>query len=143
MPDIELIRKHLYQLNVALDNLQKHQYCKIEGLRNNLYMVWILERGISIAIQQLLYIFAHIVSSEFNRQYETYTEVGVLLKANNVISNEEEEMLQNMLRNMIRFRYLLSYEYLSVKQEDLLDIVNNRLGDLATLRNSIIRYCRL
>lgn len=139
MPDIKLIRKHLYQLNVALDNLQKHQYCKIEGLRNNLDMVWILERGISIAIQQLLYIFAHIVSSEFNRQYETYTEVGVLLKASNVLSNEEEEML----RNMIRFRYLLSYEYLSVKQEDLLDIVNNRLGDLATLRNSIIRYCRL
>lgn len=139
MPDIELLRKHLYQLNVALDNLQKHQNCKIDGLKNNLDMVWILERGICIAIQQLLYIFAHIVSSDCNWQYETYTEVGGLLKANNVISAEEEEMLQYM----IRFRYLLSYEYLSVRQEDLIDIVNNRLGDIATLRNSIIRYCRL
>lgn len=139
MPDIKLFRKHLCQLNVALDNLQKHKNCKIDALKNNLDMVWILERGICITIQQLLYMFAHIVSSDCNRPYETYAEVGGLLKANHIISAEEEEVLQYM----IQFRYLLSYEYLTVKQEDLIDIVNNRLEDIVTLRNSIIRYCRL
>lgn len=139
MPDLKKIRMHLLALNTALENLEKHKNLKIADLKSDLDLLWILERGLYLAIQHLMDMFAHIVAADLNRQWETYAEVPALLSAHQIISREEEDILVKMTG----FRNRLSHEYMSLNQEVLVDIVNNRLGDIATLRNSIIRYCRL
>ncbi|MCC6550495.1 MAG: DUF86 domain-containing protein [Ignavibacteriaceae bacterium] len=139
MPDLEKVRRHLQVLNQALENLEKYRNCSVADLKSNLDLLWILERGLYLAIQNLIDIFAHIVSADLKAPWEKYSEVAGLLSANEIISSEEEEVLQKM----IGFRNRLSHEYLSLSQEVLVDIVNNRLGDIVLLRNSIIRYCRL
>lgn len=139
MPDLKKIRMHLLALSAALENLEKHKNIEVADFKNDLDLLWILERGLYLVIQHLMDMFAHIVAADLNRQWETYSEVPALLSAHQIISTEEEELLMKM----IGFRNRLSHEYMSLSQEVLVDIVNNRLGDILTLRNSIIRYCRL
>lgn len=139
MPDLKKIRMHLLALNTALENLEKHKNLKIADLKSDLDLLWILERGVYLTIQNLLMMFAHIASSDINREWETYSELPLILSANEIIDAKEKELLTRL----IGFRNRLNHECTSVSPEILADIVDNRLDDIVLLRKCITRYCKM
>ncbi|MCH7964150.1 MAG: hypothetical protein IH852_09455 [Bacteroidetes bacterium] len=86
MPDIERIKKHLSALLSNLKNLEKHNNITIEDIAKDTDLLWILERGIYLSIQNLFDMMAHIASADFNLKWEQYSDIPELLFNENLIS---------------------------------------------------------
>jgi len=68
MPDLEIIEKHIQSYISELENLKKQRNVTLEEIQTNRDLLWILERGIYLLIQNLLGMLAHIVSADFNEK---------------------------------------------------------------------------
>src|SRR3990167_9904006 len=127
MPDLEIIEKHLSAYLSDLSNLEKHSPVTADELKRNTDLLWILERGIYLLIQNLFDMLAHIISADFNEKWDYYSDIAEILKQKNVVTEEDKIILNNM----VGFRNRLSHEYLSLEVNVLTDIVNNRLDDFS------------
>lgn len=139
MPDLEVIEKHIQSYISDLENLKKQQNVTIEEIKTNKDLLWILERGIYLLVQNLFDMLAHIVSADFNERWDYYSDIVDILKRKNIISEEDKIILNNM----VGFRNRLSHEYLSLELNVLTDIVNNRLDDFNKFLIVIKNYCKI
>ncbi len=139
MPDLEIIEKHLHSYISDLKHLETHKNITIEGIEKDKDLLWILERGLYLLLQNLLDMFSHIVSSDFNEPWDFYSDIGNILAKENVISQEDKILLNQM----VGFRNRLSHEYLSLDKYVLVDIVNNRLTDFNKFLIIIRDYCKI
>jgi uncharacterized protein YutE (UPF0331/DUF86 family) len=139
MPDIEKIKKHLAAMVEDIENLEKHKGISASDLKSNLDLLWIVERGIYLAVQNLFDILAHIVSADFNTQWESYADIAQILFQKKIIDEND----QNILIQMAGFRNRLSHDYLSLDPDILIDILHNRLIDFKRFQKMIITYCDL
>lgn len=139
MPDLEIIEKHIQSYISDLENLKKHKNVTLEEIKSNKDLLWILERGIYLLIQNLFDMLAHIISADFNERWDYYSDIAEILKIKNIISEEDKIMLNNM----VGFRNRLSHEYLSLELNVITDIVNNRLDDFNKFLVLIKNYCKI
>lgn len=139
MPDLEIIEKHIQSYISDLENLKKQKNVTLEEIQTNKDLLWILERGIYLLIQNLFDMLAHIVSADFNEKWDYYSDIAEILKQKEIISEEDKIILNNM----VGFRNRLSHEYLSLELNVLTDIVNNRLDDFNKFLILIKNYCKL
>jgi len=139
MPDLEIIEKHLSAYISDLRNLEKHRPVNTGDLKKNTDLLWILERGVYLLIQNLFDMLAHIVSADLNERWDYYSDIGEILSKNNVITDEEKKLLIQMAG----FRNRLSHEYLGLEADVLADIVNNRLNDFSKFLHLVKNYCKL
>jgi len=122
-----------------IENLEKHKRISASDLKSNLDLLWIVERGIYLAIQNLFDILAHIVSADFNTKWESYSDIAEILFQKKII--DENDL--NILIQMAGFRNRLSHDYLSLDPYILIDILNKRLIDFKRFQKMIIMYCDL
>jgi uncharacterized protein YutE (UPF0331/DUF86 family) len=139
MPDLEIIEKHLSAYISDLRNLEKHTPVAADDLKTNTDLLWIMERGVYLLIQNLFDMLAHIVSADFNEKWDYYSDLAEILSKNNIVSEEEKKILTQMTG----FRNRLSHEYLGLDEGVLADIVNNRLNDFKNFLQLIKNYCKL
>ena len=139
MPDLEIIEKHLSSFIDDLHNLKKHKNVTIEKIKADKDLLWILERGIYLLIQNLFDMLAHIVSADFNEKWDYYTDISDILIKHDIISEEDK----NLLNQMAGYRNRLSHEYLSLDLNILTDIINNRLSDFSKFLSIIKSYCKI
>ena len=139
MPDLEIIEKHIQSYISDLENLKKHKNVTPEEIKADKDLLWILERGIYLLIQNLFDMLAHIVSADFNEKWDYYSDIAEILKQKNVITEEDKIILNNM----VGFRNRLSHEYLSLEVNVLTDIVNNRLDDFNKFLMILKNYCKI
>jgi uncharacterized protein YutE (UPF0331/DUF86 family) len=139
MPDLEIIEKHLSAYISDLRNLEKHTPVAADDLKKNTDLLWILERGVYLLIQNLFDMLAHIVSADLNEKWDYYSDLAEILSKNNIITDEEKKILTQMTG----FRNRLSHEYLGLDEGALADIVNNRLNDFKNFLQLIKNYCKL
>ncbi|MCL4512066.1 MAG: DUF86 domain-containing protein [Bacteroidetes bacterium] len=139
MPDLEVIQRHLSSYVADLENLKKHKNVTLEEIKADTDLLWILERGIYLLIQNLFDMLAHIVSADFRENWEFYTDIGDILLRHKVISEEDKAVLNQMAG----FRNRLSHEYLSLDSNVLVDVVNRRLSDFARFLTIIKTYCNI
>ena len=139
MPDIEVVRKHLQAIVRAVAQLKRHGPYSPEALRENADLLWVLERGLYLCIQNLLDSFTHIISADLDAEGDTYAEAAAILRSHKLISAEQEELLNRM----IGLRNRLSHSYLGLEPQVLADVANNRLSDLTRLANVIAGYCKI
>ncbi len=139
MPDIEIIERRISSFIESLDNLKRHQNVTIENVKSDTDLLWILERGIYLMIQNLFDMFAHIVSADFNEKWDYYSDISDILEKHKIITSEEKITLNQMAG----FRNRLTHEYLSLDLNVLVDIVNNRLSDFINFLHIIKNYCKL
>jgi uncharacterized protein YutE (UPF0331/DUF86 family) len=92
-----------------------------------------------LCIQNLLDIFAHIISYDFNEKWEYYSDIPEVLFKLNIISSEEKELFHKI----ISIRNRLSHEYLYIESEILVDIMSNRLDNLSKFVKIIKKYCEI
>ncbi|MFC2094761.1 DUF86 domain-containing protein, partial [Bacteroidota bacterium] len=102
-------------------------------------LLWILERGIYLSIQNLFNMMAHIASADFNLKWEQYSDIPDLLFNENLITESE----RSLLIQMAGFRNRLSLDYLGLDLDILVDIVNNRLPDFRNFLKIIKDYCKI
>ncbi len=139
MPDIERIKKNLAAVIRSIENLEKHRGISEESLKADLDILWIVERGIYLTIQNLFDIFAHIVSADFDSQWETYSDITEILFIKKLINEDDKKLLNQM----VGFRNRLSHEYLTLDLNVLTDIVNNRLNDFKRFLILVKNYCEI
>lgn len=139
MPDLEIIEKHLSSFIEDLQNLKKNRNVTSEDIKADKDLLWILERGIYLLIQNLFDMLAHIVSADFNEKWDYYTDISDILVKHNIITEEDKIVLNQMAG----FRNRLSHEYLSLDTNILVDVVNNRLSDFSKFLSIIKSYCNL
>ncbi len=137
MPDIEIIEKHISTYLSDLDNLKKHKDVTINNIEEDKDLLWILERGVYLLIQNLFDMLAHIVAADFKESWDFYTDIAEILFMKKVISKEDKILLQQMAG----YRNRLSHEYLSLEPGILVDIMNNRLNDFYKFLKIIESYC--
>ncbi len=139
MPDIERIKKNLSALLSDLKNLEKHNNITSEDIAKDTDLLWILERGIYLSIQNIFDMMAHIASADFNLKWEQYSDIPELLFNENLINESE----RSLLIQMSGFRNRLIHDYLGLDLDILVDIVNNRLPDIRNFLKIIKDYCKI
>ncbi len=139
MPDLERVKKHLADMIRSIENLEKHKGISFSDLQSDLDLLWIVERGVYLTIQNLFDILAHITAADFDSQWESYSDIAEILFNKNVI----DETDKNQLIQMAGFRNRLSHDYLSLELSILVEIVNNRLSDFSKFLSIIKNYCNL
>jgi uncharacterized protein YutE (UPF0331/DUF86 family) len=139
MADIDLVRKHLSAIVASVAQLRRHVPVSNQTLRGNPDLLWIIERGLYLCIQNLLDCFAHIIAADFSDQWDTYAEAAAIVRKHGVIDDSQEDLL----RRMISVRNRLSHQYMVLDVDILMDVVNNKLDDVLKLANAIAHYSRL
>ncbi len=125
MVDRQVIEAHLQNMEKALANLGRYRNLSLEEFRQDLSLVWIVEKGLEILIQNLLDIGAHILASEIKTDWDDYREIILKLGHHGIIPMDFSEGIHGMagLRN------ILIHEYLRVDVPKLYEYLKNRLGD--------------
>jgi len=134
MTDWEVIEQHVENMEEALAQLRKYQNIPYEDFKRDLGLIWIVEKGLEILVQNLLDIGAHILSSELKNDWEDYGEIISKLGIHGVIPPEFSEQI----KGMAGLRNVLVHEYLKIDVEKLIDYLNHRLGDFV----QFIKYIR-
>ena len=87
MPNWEVIEQHIQNMEEALANLSKYKNISFEEFQKDLSLIWIVEKGLEILIQNLLDIGAHLLASEIKNDWEDYGEV-ILKLGNHELSHK-------------------------------------------------------
>ena len=136
MFDRQVIEAHLQNMEEALANLGRYRNLSLEELRKDLSLVWIVEKGLQILIQNLLDIGAHVLASEIKNDWDDYGEIIFKLGHHGILPMDFSERIQGMagLRN------ILIHEYLRVDVPKLYDYLKNRLSDFNEYMSYIQKY---
>jgi uncharacterized protein YutE (UPF0331/DUF86 family) len=134
MPNWEIIEQHIQNMEEALAQLGKYRNISFNEFQKDLSLVWIVEKGLEILIQNLLDIGAHLLASEIKNDWEDYGEVILKLGKHGVIPQEFVEQI----KGMAGLRNILIHEYLRIDLNKLFDYLKYRLEDFI----QFIRYIR-
>jgi uncharacterized protein YutE (UPF0331/DUF86 family) len=134
MPNWEVIEQHIQNMEEALAQLGKYRNISFEEFRKDLSLIWIVEKGLEILIQNLLDIGAHLLASEIKNDWEDYGEVILKLGKHGVIPQE----FVDQIKGMAGLRNILIHEYLRIDLNKLFDYLKYRLEDFI----QFIRYIR-
>ena len=137
MPDREAVRRHLLALVSDISRLKKHTPCTPAQLQRNPDLLWILERGLYLCIQNLLDVFTHIIAADLNEQWDSYSDAAGVLQKHGVLSADQGQLLNKM----IGLRNRLTHDYLTLDADILLDLVNSRLDDFLVFAEIVSEYC--
>ncbi len=135
MVDRQVIEAHLQNMEEALANLGRYRNLSLEEFRKDLSLVWIVEKGLEILIQNLLDIGAHILASEIKTDWDDYREIILKLGHQGIIPMDFSEGIQG-----IGLRNILIHEYLRVDVPKLYEYLKNRLGDFTDYMSYIQEY---
>ena len=134
MPNWEVIEQHIQNMEEALANLSKYKNISFEEFQKDLSLVWIVEKGLEILIQNLLDIGAHLLASEIKNDWEDYGEVILKLGNHGIVPQE----FSDQIKGMAGLRNILIHEYLRIDLNKLFDYFKYRLEDFI----QFIRYIR-
>ena len=107
----------------------------MDEFEKDLSLIWVVEKGLEILIQNLLDIGAHILASEIKNDWDDYGEVIIKLGKHGVIPQE----FSDQIKGMAGLRKILIHEYLRVDRKKLIDYLRYRLEDFV----QFIRYIRV
>jgi len=134
MSNRDIIEQHIQNMEEALAQLGKYRNISFNEFQKDLSLVWIVEKGLEILIQNLLDIGAHLLASEIKNDWEDYGEVILKLGKHGVIPQE----FSDQIKGMAGLRNILIHEYLRIDLNKLFDYLKYRLEDFI----QFIRYIR-
>jgi len=134
MPNNRIIEQHIQTMEEALAHLSRYQRIPFEEFQKDLSLMWIVERGLEILIQNLLDIGAHLLASEIKNDWEDYVEIIVKLGRHGVIPQEFSEKI----KGMAGLRNILVHEYQRVNLAKLYSSFKDGLADFV----QFIKYVR-
>ncbi len=136
MIDYDVVYKHLQELESILDEMDDFKNYSLEELKKEIKKLWQVEHGLQLAIQNLLDIGSHILSSIGKNKCENYTDVLDKLGEENIIPPE----FSRKIRGMAGLRNLLVHDYIKIQTEKIYDYIKNNLNDFRKFIKYINKY---
>lgn len=136
MYDKSVIEKHLTALLLDLKNLEKYKNTTKQDITGNTDLLWILERGIYLSLQNIFDSLSHIISASLNKNWESYADIGNVLFEEGII----DESKRDLLISMAGFRNRLSHDYIGLDLDIIINILNERLDDFKYFVKVISEY---
>jgi len=125
MLDRELIEKKLRRIEEFLREISLVEVNTFDEFDRNIMVRRFIERNIELAVEQMVDICKHIVSSLDLREPQTYSECMDILHEAGIIGSNNLDTY----RSMIRFRNLLIHGYDGVDSSITFGIYKKRLED--------------
>jgi uncharacterized protein YutE (UPF0331/DUF86 family) len=126
MVDREVIRRHLQSLKEAVSVLERHRMISVAKLRTDVETRYVVERGLQVAIQNVLDLGTHVLTGIGTNQLETYTAVITGLADHGVIP----QAFARRIIKMPGLRNILVHEYARINPVKLRAVLRNHLDDL-------------
>lgn len=135
----EVIEQHIQNMEEALAHLSKYRNISFEEFEKDLSLIWVVEKGLEILIQNLLDMGAHLLASEIKNDWEDYVDVILKLGKHGIIPQD----FSDQIKGMAGLRNILIHEYLKIDLNRLFDYLRYRLEDFAQFIKYIREYQRL
>jgi len=123
--DRELLSRRLSLLRSYVAELTRADDITWAKYRSDLRTKAFVERYLHLAVEELLDIANHLISFERWREPTGYRDIFLVLRENDVITNEHLPVLQDMAS----LRNLLVHRYENVDDEIVFGIFKKRLND--------------
>jgi uncharacterized protein YutE (UPF0331/DUF86 family) len=136
MVDREIIRRHLQSLDEATAVLERHRDVSAARLRTEIETRYVVERGLQVAIQNVLDLGTHILSGLGRNRIETYSAVITGLAEAGIIP---QAFAQRIVR-MPGLRNILVHEYVRVNPVKLRAVLRDHLGDFRRFAQHLTRW---
>ena len=136
MIDKNIIKKHLLELENILVVLEELKQYSLTDIESDVKKVWEIEHGLQLAIQNLLDIASHILSSLGKNKTDSYTDVILRLGKENIIPPDYAEKI----KRMAGLRNILVHDYLEVDLSLLYNLLQNSLDDFRIFSKYIAVY---
>lgn len=133
MIDKEIVYKHLKELDKVIKQLKKYQKISFKDFQNNLDIIWAVEHGLQMAIQNLLDIGGYILSSLCENNIDEYSDIITRLGQRNIIPQK----FAKKIFSMAGFRNLLVHEYIKIDIKRVHSAVINNLDDFIAFSKHI------
>ena len=127
MYNTKVLERHIADMESAVQTLYKLKRYSIEEIESDREILWAIERGLQVAIQNLVDIGSHILSAEAVNDYEDYTEILDRLGDRGVLPKD----FAASIRGMAGFRNILVHEYLRIDLEEVYRMLHERLDDFS------------
>ena len=132
----EVVRRHLKDLEQAIVELQKLQGRSENDLRTDVAFCWSVEHALQIAIQNVIAVGAHILSSDLKNEWNDYTEVIDKMGQHKMLPGE----FSQKIRGFASLRNIIVHRYLDVNLSILHDVLENHLDDFRQCIGYIDKY---
>jgi uncharacterized protein YutE (UPF0331/DUF86 family) len=125
MVDEELVSRKLSRLKGYLDELRRSQDITWTRYQSDLRTRAFVERYIHLAIEDVIEVANHLVSSSEWREPTSFRDLFLILAQHGVILDDQLLTYQNMAS----YRNMLVHRYESIEDEVVFGIFKKRLGD--------------
>lgn len=114
--------ERLAQLETNIAELEKfNQHYKLDEVRNDLQVQWILRYGLFESIQIVIDISCHLTAKYNLGNAQTFSDCILLLKKEKYLGDE----ITQRLLGMVGLRNILIHEYVAIDIEKLYELLNH------------------
>ncbi len=125
MVDKKIVLKHLDELEKCIKQLSKHKDCTVRQLLSDFDLRWAVERGLQLAIQNVLDISSHILVDLGANGLDDYTSIIDQLGVKGIIPKD----FAKKIRGMAGLRNVLVHDYVDIDTQKLHSYVVTGLDD--------------
>lgn len=136
MIDKKIILKHLNELEKCIKQLDRHKNCSAKQLLSDFDLRWAVERGLHLAIQNILDISSHILVDIGANGLDDYTSIIDQMGEMRIIP----EGFAKKIRGMAGLRNVLVHDYVDIDAEKLCNYVSTGLDDFKKFAKYIADY---
>lgn len=136
MVDKKIILKHLDELEKCIKQLGKHKNCTARQLLSDFDLRWAIERGLQLAIQNVLDISSHILVETGTNGLDDYTSMIDQMGVKGIIPKD----FAKKIRGMAGLRNVLVHDYVDIDTQKLHSYATAGLDDFKKFAKYIADY---
>lgn len=136
MVDKKIILKHLGELEKCIKQLSNHKNCTVRQLLSDFDLRWAVERGLQLAIQNVLDISSHILVETGVNGLDDYTSMIDQMGVKGIIPED----FAKKIRGMAGLRNVLVHDYVDIDTKKLHSYVVAGLDDFKKFAKYIADY---
>ncbi|MDH5386653.1 MAG: DUF86 domain-containing protein [Candidatus Aminicenantes bacterium] len=134
--DSDRMMKLVSHMREAVRQLNRLKKCKKESFLNDPDKIGSTKYHFIIAIEATIDMCNHLISRNGYRAPEDYSDAFVVLGENGAF----EKSFIESLKEMARFRNRLVHIYWEIDENQICNILRDRLGDFKTFLNQLARF---
>lgn len=136
MVDRKIVLQHLGELENCIKQLSRYKNCTTKQLLSDFDLRWAVERGLQLAIQNVLDISSHVLVDAGANGLDDYTAIIDQMGARKIIPED----FSKRIRGMAGLRNILVHDYIDVDTEKLHNLLEGGLDDFKKFARYIANY---
>ena len=138
MPEQQLIKEHLLELERALSVLKKYQARSQKDIETDIGILYAVEHAFQLAIQNMIDISMHILFELGETKVADYTTALQKLGQYKIVPID----FANKISKMAGFRNIIVHGYIQIDLNIIYDFLQNNLEDFEVFIKYLLTYCK-